>query len=125
MEKFINLETFANGALSEQLNRELLKTFDNVLDPNTDPKKKRSVTCKIILTPNSKQRDVVAAQITTVSSLAPVEGFESTFVVGKDYKTGELKAAEFDGQIKGQMKIDDLEEEFTTKNNVTDLRSVR
>lgn len=126
MEKFINLETFANGALSEQLNRELLKTFDNVLDPNTDPKKKRSVTCKITLVPNSEQRDVVTAQITTVSSLAPVEGFKSTFVVGKDYKTGQLKAAEFDNQIKGQMNLDDLEnEEVKTNSKVTDLRAVR
>jgi hypothetical protein len=126
MEKFINLETFANGALSEQLNRELLKTFDNVLDPNTNPTKKRTVTCKITLTPNSDERDVVTAQICTTSALAPVEGFKSTFVVGKDIKTGELKAAEFGNQIRGQMSIDEMDEEVPEKNNkVTDLRAVR
>ena len=108
MEKFINLESFANGALSEQLNMELLKAFDNVLDPNTNPKKKRTVTCKITITPNSDERELVTAQICTTSSLAPVEGFSSTFMVGKDMKTGELKAAEFDNQqIRGQMDIED------------------
>lgn len=127
MEKFINLETFANGALSEQLNRELLKTFDNVLDPNTSPTKKRAVTCKIIITPNSEDREVVTAQICTTSSLAPVEGFSSTFVVGKDIKTGELKAAEFDNQqIRGQMSIEDVdEEELDNNNKITDLRAAR
>lgn len=126
MAKFINLETFASGALSEQLNRELLKTFDNVLDPNTNPTKKRTVTCKITLTPNSEERDVVTAQICTTSSLAPVEGFKSTFVVGKDIKTGEVKASEFGNQIRGQMSMEDVEpEETDSRGKVTDLRAVR
>ncbi|MDF2544947.1 MAG: hypothetical protein K0S47_4665 [Herbinix sp.] len=125
MERFINLETFANGALSEQLNRELMRTFDNILDPNTNPTKKRTITCKITLAPNSDGRDVVSAQIVTTSTLAPVEGFKSTFVVGKDIKTGELKAAEFENQIRGQMSLEETQEEPVNNNKITDLRAAR
>lgn len=124
MEKVINLETFANGALSEQLNRELIRVFDNIIDPNTEATKKRTVTCKISLNPNSDSRDIVTAQIVTTSTLAPVEGFKSTFVVGKDYKTNEVKAAEYNNQVQGQMNIDDMPEEIQP-NKVTDLRAVR
>lgn len=32
----INMETFANGAFTEQINRELKKVTENIQDPNTD-----------------------------------------------------------------------------------------
>ncbi len=122
--KIIDLENFANGALSEQLNRELAKVFDNILDPNTDAGKVRTVTCKIKLKPSSDERDVVTATIDTTSTMAPVEGFKSTFVVGKDIKSGQLKAAEFNNQIRGQMSIEDVQEP-DENGKITDLRAVR
>lgn len=37
--KHINLETFANGELSAQVNREMESITRNIQDPNTDAKK--------------------------------------------------------------------------------------
>ncbi len=33
--KHINMEEFANGAFTEQINRELKKVTENIQDPNT------------------------------------------------------------------------------------------
>ena len=42
--KDINMETFANGAFTEQINRELKKVTENIQDPNTDATAKRKIT---------------------------------------------------------------------------------
>ena len=41
MEKFINLEELAGGAVAEKVNVELGKVLANMMDVNTDAKKKR------------------------------------------------------------------------------------
>ena len=40
----INLETFAKGAFSAQVNRELQKVAANIQDPNTDATAKRKIS---------------------------------------------------------------------------------
>lgn len=44
--KLINfdLSTMANGGVQEKFVQELKKVTENILDPNTDAKKKRTVT---------------------------------------------------------------------------------
>ncbi|WP_257279280.1 hypothetical protein [Clostridium botulinum] len=42
MEKMINLETFADGALAEKINMALKEVLENIADPNTDYKTKES-----------------------------------------------------------------------------------
>ena len=37
----IDMEKFANGAFTEQINRELKKVTENIQDPNTDATAKR------------------------------------------------------------------------------------
>lgn len=44
MEKMINLETFADGALAEKINMALKEVLENIADPNTDYKTKRKLT---------------------------------------------------------------------------------
>ena len=50
--KHINMETFANGAFTEQINRELKKVTENIQDPNTDATAKRKITVMIEFKPN-------------------------------------------------------------------------
>ena len=108
--KHINMEQFAGGELSEQLNREILAVAKNITDPYTDAKATRKITLTVTMKPNV-QRDYVETSITTKSTLAPVTATETALLVSKDYGSGEVEIAEHNsGQIPGQMMVDEFEE---------------
>lgn len=108
MAKRVNLETFAGGALSEQINRVMAQINQNIQDPNTDPEKARTLTCTIKFKPDEDRR-LVKAEISTKASLVPVESVKTTLVSGKDIRTGAVEFSEYgnEGQIRGQMAMDD------------------
>ncbi|MEG1638934.1 MAG: hypothetical protein RR274_05275, partial [Erysipelotrichaceae bacterium] len=60
--KHINLETFASGAFTKQVNRALEDVTKNIQDPNTDATAVRKVTITISLKPN-EQRNFVATGV--------------------------------------------------------------
>ena len=123
--KHFNLEEFAGGKLSVQLNKALEKITENVQDPNTDAQKVRKINISISFRPND-ERNFVA---TTALSM------------GRDLRTGEVEAVEIFNQIPGQMNVDDVidqEEDETPKafdpdtgeiyepsNKVIDLRKAK
>ena len=43
----------AQGAVVERIDYEMSRMIDNIIDPNTDPKKKRTLTIKIDITPDA------------------------------------------------------------------------
>ena len=45
--KHINMEEFANGAFTVQVNRAMEKVMKNIQDPNTDAKATRKITVTI------------------------------------------------------------------------------
>ena len=47
MGKIINLETLAEGGLTEKVNMALREVLNNIADPNTDYKVKRKLTIDI------------------------------------------------------------------------------
>lgn len=71
--KHINLEQFAGGKLSVQLNKALEKITENVQDPNTDAQKVRKINVSISFRPND-ERNFVATTVETKLSLAPELG---------------------------------------------------
>lgn len=104
----INLETFAGGALSELVNRELMKINQNIHDPNTLAEKARTLTVTIKLKPDEDRR-LVKAEIAAKSSLVPADAVKTTMVTGRDLKTGAVEMTEYgsEGQIRGQMAVDE------------------
>ena len=48
----LTLATLCGGAVQERVDRALERVAKNILDPNTDPKKSRSITLKITLKPD-------------------------------------------------------------------------
>lgn len=60
--KPINMEEFAGGAFSAQINRELRKATENIQDPNTDATAKRRITVVIEFKPN-EGRDFVTTGV--------------------------------------------------------------
>ena len=138
--KHFNLEEFAGGKLSVQLNKALEKVTENIQDPNTDAQKVRKITVSISLRPND-ERNFVSTTVETKLSLAPELGATTALSMGRDLRTGEVEAVEIFNQIPGQMNIDDVidqEEDETPKafdpdtgeiyepsNKVIDLRKAK
>ena len=138
--KHFNLEEFAGGKLSVQLNKALEKVTENIQDPNTDAQKVRKINVSISLRPND-ERNFVATTVETKLSLAPELGATTALSMGRDLRTGEVEAVEIFNQIPGQMNFDDVidqEEDETPKafdpdtgeiyepsNKVIDLRKAK
>ena len=106
--KHMDMEKFANGAFTSQINRELEKVTENIQDPNTDATAKRRITVVIEFKPN-EARNFVTTGVQAKSTLAPALGAVTALNMGKDLKTGEVEAVEICNQIPGQMSIDDVE----------------
>ena len=138
--KHINLEQFAGGKLSVQLNKALEKVTENIQDPNTDAQKVRKINVSISFRPND-ERNFVATTVETKLSLAPELGATTALSMGRDLRTGEVEAVEIFNQIPGPMNVDDVidqEEDETPKafdpdtgeiyepsNKVIDLRKAK
>lgn len=138
--KHINLEQFAGGKLSVQLNKALEKITENVQDPNTDAQKVRKINVSISLRPND-ERNFVSTTVETKLSLAPELGATTALSMGRDLRTGEVEAIEIFNQIPGQMSVNDMidqeEEEpqkafdpdtgeiYEPSNKVIDLRKAK
>ena len=105
--KHINLEQFAGGKLSVQLNKALEKITENVQDPNTDAQKVRKINVSISLRPND-ERNFVATTVETKLSLAPELGATTALSMGLALRTGEVEAIEIFNQIPGQMSVNDV-----------------
>ena len=138
--KHINLEQFAGGKLSVQLNKALEKITENVQDPNTDAQKVRKINVSLSFRPND-ERNFVATTVETKLSLAPELGATTALSMGRDLRTGEVEAIEIFNQIPGQMSVNDVidqeEEEpqkafdpdtgeiYEPSNKVIDLRKAK
>lgn len=140
--KYFNLEEFAGGKLSVQLNKALEKVTENIQDPNTDAQKVRKINVSISLRPND-ERNFVSTTVETKLSLAPELGATTALSMGRDLRTGKVEAVEIfnHNQIPGQMNVDDVidqEEDETPKafdpdtgeiyepsNKVIDLRKAK
>ena len=138
--KHFNLEEFAGGKLSVQLNKALDKVTENIQDPNTDAQKVRKINVSISLRPND-ERNFVSTTVETKLSLAPELGATTALSMGRDLRTGEVEAIEIFNQIPGQMSVNDVidqeEEEpqkafdpdtgeiYEPSNKVIDLRKAK
>ena len=117
----IDMEKFANGAFTEQINRELKKVTENIQDPNTDATAKRRITVVIEFKPN-EARNFVTTGVRAKSTLAPAFGAVTALSMGKNIRTNEVEAVEIGSQIPGQMSIEEVN--TTLDENEKDLRQV-
>lgn len=123
----MKLDDLQGGVLSEKINCELEKIFENIKDPNTDQTKVRSLSISLKFKPN-KNADMVEMVPTLKTTLQPVVTEPTTIIVDRDFNTGKIIAKEYNNQIKGQLSMEDIEkfEEEETKNgNVIDLMATK
>ena len=77
----MKLSEFCNGYVDEVFQTELNEVLMNIMDPNTDPEKKREITIKISLTPN-KERNRATTTISISSKTCPVAATETILFFG-------------------------------------------
>lgn len=114
MDKIINLETLAEGGLTEKVNMALQEVLNNITDPNTDYKVKRKLTIDITFI-SQEDRDLALLDIQTKTKLAPPKSIGTKIVIGTDGKGG-VMASEFGKQVPGQsvMRVDEETGEVLT-----------
>lgn len=114
MEKIINLETLADGALAEKVNMALKEVLNNIADPNTDYKVKRKLTLDITFVAQ-EDRELALLDIQAKTKLAPPKSVGTKIIIGTDGKGG-IMASEFGRQIPGQsvMRVDEETGEILT-----------
>lgn len=90
-EKVLNttLAEVAGGAAEELFQRELRRVGENLLDPNTEPKKKRSITIKFEFSMDARRSDVTV-DISATSKLQAPLGATTHFQVTTDRRSGVL-----------------------------------
>lgn len=62
--KHINMEEFANGAFTVQMNRAMEKVMKNIQDPNTDAKAPRKITVTVAFKPNETRNFITTGVVT-------------------------------------------------------------
>lgn len=100
-----SLLEMAKGAIMEQVNIETSKVIDNIVDPNTEAKKKRQIILTVDFIP-SADRQTVTVSATAKSKLLPNNAIQTSLYVGVDYNTGEVIATEMSANIPGQVGFD-------------------
>ncbi|GGJ61785.1 replication terminator protein [Virgibacillus salexigens] len=103
-EYMIDLNEFAEGALAAKVNAELEKVLENIADPNTDPKKNRTITVSIKIHGDEK-RDVLNTTVSTKVKLEPMKEVETKLMMGADNE-GNIIGKELRSGVKGQMFLD-------------------
>lgn len=98
-----SLDKLMSGAVSERFNDELQKVLENVLDPNTDPKKKRKVTLNVTIAPNEK-RDIADFSVEAKSTLAPPIPVSTAVYIGKT-SDGDIVAEEVTKELPGTVNM--------------------
>lgn len=99
----------ARGAFKERADLEMGKIIQNILDPNTDPKKKRTLTITLEFTPDSERRQLNVS-VTAKSKLEPTNPVSTALYITGD-ENGEVTAVEMTPQIPGQQVFGGGEQE--------------
>lgn len=109
--KRVNLETFAGGALQEKFDDAMEKVLVNLLDPNTPYKNKRKIAIEVSIEQN-EDRDDASVSVSVVTKLAPVKPVGTRMSIGKDLGTKEVFAEEYGSQCRGQITMEQYQEEL-------------
>ena len=105
----LTLATLCEGAVQEKVDRALEKVAKNILDPNTDPGKKRSITLKITMKPDENDNEDVEVTADVSYLLAPEVGVQTRFFVNRDLQSEGVTVMEHKkGEIRGQLDFSDL-----------------
>lgn len=101
----MNIANIAGGALVEQVDTEIQRVLENIIDPNTEATKKRKITITLVFEPIA-DRDATNISFTTKSTLVPAIPVETRVAFERDGNGNVIAEELVRGSIKGQSKID-------------------
>jgi len=104
MREIKKLDDLMDGAITERFEDALVKVWQNVFDPNTDPKAAREVTLVFKFLPN-EQRDAAALKADVKVKMAPPVALVQTVLLEK-HDDGTIVAMERTNQVTGQMNME-------------------
>lgn len=82
--EMVTLDNLGGGAASEMFHDSLEKVIENVVNPNTKPDAVRSITLKMKVKPDKKQRTLCVVELSCEEKLAAVMPFETAMFVGME-----------------------------------------
>lgn len=100
----------ARGAFLEQVDYNMAKVIDNIMDPNTKATSKRRITVTMELKPDDSRRQIGVSFATKLALVETNPLTTSLYVIG-DTGTGEMCVVEMVPQIPGQMEMGGSEQE--------------
>ena len=106
----VELKDLVGGALQEKFAKSFERVIENLQDPNTPYKNKRAVTIKMTFEQN-ELRDDVKVGIDVSEKLSAQSPMKTNFYIGKDLETGEIVAEEYGKQVKGQISLEEYQNE--------------
>ena len=113
----ISLQELAGGALQEKVNQAFEKVMQNMQDPNTPWKNKRTFA-------QNEDRTDCTCDISVDTKLAAVKPVSTKFCTQKDLATGEIYAQEYGPGIRGQMSFEDVDQNMVEINgNMVDTET--
>ena len=95
----------ARGGFLEQVDYEMAKVIDNIMDPNTKATGKRRITVTMELTPDDSRRQI-GVSFSTRLALVATNPLTTSLYVTAEPGTGEMCVVELVPQIPGQMELD-------------------
>lgn len=91
--EMVTLENLGGGAASEMFQGSLEKVIENIINPNTKPDVARTITLKMKIKPDKKQRTLCVVELSCDEKLAAVMPFETAMFVGMEH--GVVAATEY------------------------------
>lgn len=93
-----------------EVDYEMGKVLDNILDPNTKATGKRKITVGLELVPSADRR-TITVHTTAKSALVPTEPITTSLFITNQPGTGEMVVAEMVPQVPGQLGMDGGEQD--------------
>lgn len=82
----ISLDRLCGGAVLERSTLALQQIARNIMDPNTDPEKARTLTLKLTFKPDESRKSI-ALKVDTNVKLAPPVADSTILLIGQDIKS--------------------------------------
>jgi len=101
-----SLDTLMGGAARERFREAWNQALKNAIDPNTNPKFKRTIAITLTVTPDA-DRKTVSMTCDVKNKLAAPATLSKTCILERDVK-GNVAAFENADQLSGQMDIEEI-----------------
>lgn len=99
----LSIGTLCCGGAIEALEHELQTVLDNIMDPNTDPKKVREVKLIVKIKPN-EHRNMADVTVQASSKIIPAQPLTSALLIDKKDKHA-IASEVFPGENPGQAAL--------------------